>query len=64
MSYLIRTFGIKKDLDAYFDFDLDSLMDHDFKWYWVDFDCPSEPEIDLLRKYFKFHPLSIEDCIF
>jgi len=51
-------------LDAYFDFDLDSLMDHDFKWYWVDFDCPSEPEIDLLRKYFKFHPLSIEDCIF
>ena len=61
---MIRTFGFKKDLDAYFNFNLDSLSDHDFQWYWVDFDNPSESEIDLLRKYFNFHPLSIEDCIF
>jgi len=61
---LIRTFGLKKDSDASFNFNLDSLGEHDFQWYWVDFDNPSEPEIDWLRKYFKFHPLSIEDSIY
>ncbi|MCO5387707.1 magnesium/cobalt transporter CorA [Desulfosporosinus sp.] len=61
---MIRTFGLKKDSDASFNFNLDSLGEHDFQWYWVDFDNPSEPEIDWLRKYFKFHPLSIEDSIY
>jgi len=61
---LIRTFGFKKDSEAYFDFNLNSICDHEFQWYWVDFDNPSETEIELLCKYFDFHPLSIEDCLF
>ena len=61
---MIRTFGIKKDLEAYSNFNLNSLSDHDLQWYWVDFDNPSESEIELLRKHFDFHPLSIEDCLF
>ena len=61
---MIRTFGFKKDSEAYLNFNLNSLSDHDFQWYWVDFDNPCEPEIELLHKYFKFHPLAIEDCLF
>jgi len=61
---LIRTFGLKKDLDAYINFNLDSVSSHDLEWYWVDFDNPSETEIDLLRKSFNFHPLAIEDSIY
>lgn len=60
---MIRTFGFKKDSEPYFNFNLDSLSDHDLQWYWVDFNNPSEPEIELLRKYFDFHPLAIEDCL-
>ena len=61
---MIRTFGFKKDAEACFNFELDSLSDPDLQWYWVDFDNPSQPEIELLRKHFHFHPLSIEDCLF
>ena len=61
---MIRTFGFKKDAEASFNFDVNSLSDHDLQWYWVDFDNPSESEIDLLRKQLNFHPLSIEDCLF
>lgn len=60
---MIRTFGFKKDAEADFNFNLDSLSDHDLQWYWADFDNPSESELELLRKCFDFHPLSIEDCI-
>lgn len=61
---MIRTFGFKKDSEPYFNFNLDSLSDHDLQWYWVDFDNPSESEIELLQKHFRFHPLSLEDCLF
>ncbi len=30
---------------------------------WVDFEDPTEAEIDVLRKDFGFHPLLIDDCI-
>lgn len=61
---MIRTFGIKKDSETSFNFDLNSLTVNDFQWYWVDFSNPTEPEIELLRQYFNFHHLSLEDCIF
>ncbi len=61
---MIRTFGIKKNSEAFFDFDLNRLSDYDLLWYWVDFDNPCEPEKELLCNYFDFHPLSIEDCLF
>ena len=61
---LIRTFGFKKDSEPYINFDLTSLSEHNLEWYWIDFNNPSEIEIDFLRNHFNFHPLSIEDCIF
>ncbi|MBC2725020.1 magnesium/cobalt transporter CorA [Desulfosporosinus sp.] len=61
---MIRTFGFSKDSAPYTNFNLDSLSNQDFQWYWVDFANPSEPETLLLSKYFNFHPLSIEDCVF
>ncbi|WP_028782547.1 magnesium/cobalt transporter CorA [Thalassobacillus devorans] len=42
---------------------LEALNSHDIRWYWVDFDQPTEEETALLDSYFKFHPLAIEDCI-
>jgi magnesium Mg(2+) and cobalt Co(2+) transport protein (corA) len=35
----------------------------DYEWYWVDFDQPSDQEIELLSSWFHFHPLAIEDCL-
>lgn len=61
---MIRTFGLKKDLEACFNIDLDDLSNYDLEWFWADFDHPSESEIDLLRRCFKFHPLAIEDSIY
>lgn len=61
---MIRTFGLNKESEACFNFSLNSLGELDLQWYWADFDNPSDSEIDLLRKYFNFHPLSIEDSIY
>src|SRR3954468_15422395 len=30
---------------------------------WVDMECPTEAEYDILREVFKFHPLAVEDAI-
>jgi magnesium transporter len=46
------------------DLSLEQLTAEDILWYWVDFSEPSEQESDLLRSYFHFHPLSIEDCLY
>jgi magnesium transporter len=43
--------------------ELQRLMDSNIKWFWVDFDCPTDDEIKLLDSYFHFHPLAIEDCM-
>jgi magnesium transporter len=41
-----------------------SLMESGKGLLWVDMDAPTEDEIDLLSDVFRFHTLSIEDCIF
>lgn len=46
-----------------FDFRLEEIESLPLEWYWVDFDRPSEEESELLRSYFDFHPLAIEDCL-
>lgn len=45
------------------DVPLEDLQRSDFKWYWVNIECPSADEVELLRTYFKFNPLAIEDCL-
>lgn len=34
-----------------------------YKWFWVDFDKPTDEEIKHLAYTFQFHPLAIEDCV-
>jgi len=34
-----------------------------YKWFWVDFDEPTDEEIVHLSSTFHFHPLAIEDCV-
>lgn len=34
-----------------------------YRWFWVDFDQPTEEETAELDKTFHFHPLAIEDCV-
>jgi len=34
-----------------------------YRWFWVDFNEPTDEEIDHLADTFHFHPLAIEDCI-
>lgn len=42
---------------------LDALKQADFKWYWIDFDQPSDREVQYLHDSLHFHPLAIEDCL-
>lgn len=39
-------------------------LDDESTILWVDLEAPDDEEIDILVHDFKFHPLSIEDCIF
>ena len=45
------------------DVPLQRLNDEDVRWFWVDFDCPTEEETKALDTFFHFHPLAIEDCL-
>ncbi|SET58719.1 magnesium transporter [Oceanobacillus limi] len=42
---------------------LEDFHPDDFSWYWIDFNKPTNQEIELLKKQLRFHPLAIEDCI-
>lgn len=42
---------------------LDALNHEDYKWYWIDFDQPSNDEVQYLHDSLHFHPLAIEDCL-
>lgn len=60
---MIRTMVIKKGHhDIVQDLPLESLSKND-KWYWVDFSGPTEEEAKQLSRFFRFHPLAIEDCM-
>lgn len=34
-----------------------------YKWCWVDFNMPTDVEIEELTRYFHFHSLAVEDCV-
>lgn len=61
---MIRTMAVKKDhREIVHDLPLESLVEKDIEWYWVDFNSPSEEEVKQLSRFFHFHPLAIEDCM-
>ncbi|MBN8191661.1 magnesium/cobalt transporter CorA [Bacillus sp. NTK074B] len=60
---MIRTSIIKENGDIQCDVPLSRIKEKDVKWYWVDFSEPTSKDIRLLKLYFRFHPLAIEDCL-
>lgn len=61
---MIRTIAITHKQQLVKDLKISEIIKGDYKWYWIDFNQPSEEEIDFLREPLQFHPLAIEDCIF
>jgi magnesium transporter len=59
---MIRTLAFTEDLQLRKDVPLDELSDPSIKWFWMDFNSPSEEEGMMLETFFHFHPLAIEDC--
>lgn len=60
---MIRTVAIKNNKEIVKDVDINHLVKGNFKWYWIDFNQPTDEEVEFLRDPLCFHPLAIEDCI-
>jgi magnesium transporter len=60
---MIRTIAVNKHFQLIKNLQVSQLVNGDYLWYWIDFDQPSEAEMELLRNPLHFHPLAIEDCI-
>jgi magnesium transporter len=62
VDILLHIVAIGKDLKLRNNLNIEDIKDQSIKWYWVDFDCPTDDESNLLESFFNFHPLAIEDC--
>lgn len=60
---MIRALIVTNELKIIDDVPLNRLSDTDVKWFWVDFDAPTDEEINLLAAHFNFHALAVEDCL-
>ncbi|MFD0716913.1 magnesium/cobalt transporter CorA [Paenibacillus sp. GCM10027626] len=60
---MIRTMAVTSDLKVIQCTNIPELDESNIKWFWVDFNSPTEEELKLLETHFHFHPLAIEDCL-
>ncbi|MCP8967787.1 magnesium/cobalt transporter CorA [Ectobacillus ponti] len=60
---MIRVLAVTGEHELLTGTSIELLQQPDISWYWVDFHVPTDEEIDLLRTYFQFHPLAVEDCL-
>jgi len=60
---MIQTIAVTHNYEVVKNISLEELKEQDYRWFWVDFNQPSEDEIALLEGYFHFHHLAIEDCL-
>lgn len=60
---MIFTYAITQDNQLIKEVKLEDLRSDRFKFYWVDFEEPTNVETKLLSEFFHFHPLAIEDCL-
>jgi magnesium transporter len=60
---MIFTYAITQDNQLIKEVKLEELRSDRFKFYWVDFEEPTNAETKLLSEFFHFHPLAIEDCL-
>ena len=58
---MLRTIALNHNNELLLNPPLRTLKD--MKWYWCDFNTPTEEEADLLLTHFHFHPLAVEDCL-
>jgi magnesium transporter len=61
---LLRTLAVTDQGELLENIALHKLAEPPVRWFWVDFDSPTEDETKLLDSYFHFHPLAIEDCLY
>lgn len=59
---MLKKIAVTKNGDLIEHATLQQLSSPDIAWYWIDFHAPTEKEAALLKEYFQFHPLAIEDC--
>ncbi|MED4452612.1 magnesium/cobalt transporter CorA [Metabacillus fastidiosus] len=60
---MISIIAVSNELELMMNCSLDELQEDYIKWYWIDFNEPTEEEIKELDHSLFFHPLAIEDCI-
>lgn len=60
---MIHTIAITPEKQLMSNLSIDEVIKGDYSWFWIDFDQPSNQEIEYLRHPLDFHPLSIEDCL-
>lgn len=60
---MIQISAIYKDNSIRTDLKVHQVLSEKIKWFWVEFNQPSDAEVDELANTFHFHPLAIEDCI-
>ena len=60
---MINFIGITNDNNLETEISISPVDFSIYKWYWVDFNQPTEEEISHLADTFQFHPLAIEDCV-
>lgn len=61
---MIKTVAVSQNHQLVLDLQVSDLVKGDYLWYWIDFQQPTEKEIELLTNPLQFHPLAIEDCLF
>ncbi|MBD3108331.1 magnesium/cobalt transporter CorA [Bacillus sp. AGMB 02131] len=58
---MLRTIALNQNNKLLLNPPLQTLKD--MKWYWCDFNTPTDEEAELLLTHFHFHPLAVEDCM-
>ena len=62
---MIFTYAITKENCLIKDVKMEDLRSNKFKFYWVDFEEPTNEETKLLSEFFHFHPLANQPhCLF
>jgi len=60
---MIRTYAVTNEWRLIEDLPKEQLFNPEIRWFWMDFDSPTDEESQVLNQTFDFHPLAIEDCM-
>jgi magnesium transporter len=60
---VINSLAVNENFELLINCPLDELNNQDIKWFWIDFNQPTDEEVLELDRSLHFHPLAIEDCI-